>query len=56
MTDKQKLRKALRAMRLANDIMDYCGADAWEREATKKDRDQFDKIYVELLGTGDGNG
>lgn len=48
MDDKQKLQKALHALRIANDIMQYCGGDAWEREATAKDRKAFNTLYKEV--------
>ena len=51
-TDKQKLRLALRALKLADGVMSYCGGDRWERECTQKDRDKFNEIYGELAGTG----
>lgn len=44
---KAKLSVAERALELAEGIMDYCG-DAWERECTEKDRDEFAKLYEEF--------
>lgn len=29
--------------------MDYCSGDAWERECTQGDRQQFNKLYEELF-------
>lgn len=43
------LRKARRALRLADSVMEYCGGDAWEREATADDRDEFGKLYDEVM-------
>jgi hypothetical protein len=48
MTDKEKLKKAISALKLARSVMTYASGDAWEREVTKKDRDQIDKICEEL--------
>jgi len=42
-------KKILRALELADSIMDYCGGDAWERECTKNDRNEFNTLYEELL-------
>ncbi len=52
LTDKQKLRLALRAIRLADGVMEYCGGDAWERECTQPDRDKFNELYKKLTGKG----
>lgn len=49
-TVEADLRKALRALKLAIDIMDYCQGDKWERECTKEDREKFDKLHDELTG------
>lgn len=46
---QKKYRLALKAIRLAQEIMAYCAGDSWEREATEKDRDTFSKIADELL-------
>ena len=45
MMNKEKI---LRALELADSIMDYCGGDAWERECTKDDRNEFGKLYEEI--------
>lgn len=47
-----RLRKALRAMRLARSILDYVPGDRWEQEVTTKDRDKFEALCVELLDKG----
>lgn len=56
-TDKEKirnlanqLRKAKKALKLADGIMDYYGGDAWERECTEKDRKKYNELYKELMG------
>jgi thiamine pyrophosphate-dependent acetolactate synthase large subunit-like protein len=46
---QRKLRKAMQALRLANDVMSYCQGDAWERECTKDAREKFDKLYTQLM-------
>ena len=43
-----KLFIAEKALELAEGIMDYCGGDAWERECTEKDRNEFEKLYEEF--------
>lgn len=40
---------AMRALKLADGVMFYCGGDAWERECTESDREEFDKLYEQLL-------
>jgi hypothetical protein len=40
--------KILRALRLADEVMGYCQGDSWERECTKDDRAEFDKLYEEI--------
>ncbi len=50
LTDKQKLRLALRALKLADGVMEYCAGDAWERECTAADRKKFEEIYDQLVG------
>lgn len=49
-TDKQKLRLALRALKIADGVMSYCQGDAWERECTEKDRAKFNALYEQLIG------
>lgn len=49
-TLQSQLRKAKRAMKLANGVMEYCGGDKWERECTQADRNKFNKIYKEIFG------
>jgi len=44
------LKKAKEALRLADNIMAYCGGDKWERECTEEDRKKFHKLYEELIG------
>lgn len=46
----KRLIKAKEALKLASEIMDYCGGDAWEREATAEDRGKFEKLYDEVMG------
>jgi hypothetical protein len=48
MVDNKKWEKILRALELADSIMEYCGGDAWERECTRDDRNEFSKLYEEL--------
>lgn len=43
------LRRARRALKLADGIMEYCGGDAWEREATADDRKKFDELYEQVM-------
>lgn len=50
LTDRQRLTLALRALRLAESIMEYCGGDAWERECTEKDRAKFNELYERITG------
>ena len=40
--------KILKALKLAEEIMEYCAGDEWERQATKKDREEFDILYFEI--------
>lgn len=47
---QKDLRKAKRALRLADSIMAYCGGDRWERECTEPDRVKYSKLYKELFG------
>lgn len=47
---KKKMRKAKRALKLANDVMSYCAGDRWERECTENDRKEFNKLYTEITG------
>ena len=42
-------QKMLKALELANNIMDFCPGDKWERECTAADREQFEKLYNEIL-------
>jgi len=37
------------ALELANEIMEYCQGDAWERECTEKDRSRFQEIYSKYI-------
>lgn len=48
MTPNQRLAKALKAIRIAQGILDYVPGDKWEREVTKRDRETFDKLCAEL--------
>jgi ribosomal protein L25 (general stress protein Ctc) len=48
--EKAKLRKAMRALRLANSIMAYCAGDSWENECTQPDRNKFNKLFEDLTG------
>ena len=41
--------KLIEAIKIAKDIMDYCGGDAWERECTQEARGRFQEIYDELF-------
>lgn len=44
------LKKAKRALKLANGVMEYCAGDKWERESTEKDRASFNKLFKQLTG------
>lgn len=46
------LRRAKRALALADSIMDYCQGDKWERKCTEKDRKKFSKIFEQLMKRG----
>jgi hypothetical protein len=46
---KAKLRKAKRALKLAEGIMEYCQGDKWERECTADDRKKFYELYEKIL-------
>lgn len=48
MADYDACEKALRALYLAAEIMDYCGGDAWERECTKEERTEWKALYEAL--------
>lgn len=48
LTTQQRLRLALRALKLADGIMEYCGGDKWERECTEVDRKKFDELYTRI--------
>lgn len=45
---KDTLIKCLRAIELAESVMDYCGGDAWERECTMDDRNEFERLAKEV--------
>jgi hypothetical protein len=47
---RAKFRLALKALRIADSVMEYCGGDKWERECTKDERAKFYKIYEKLVG------
>lgn len=47
---RHDLRRAKRALVMADSIMNYCQGDKWERECTKKDRKKFDKIFEKMIG------
>ncbi len=40
--------RVLKALQLAEDTMDYCGGDAWERECTADDRAEFSKLLEDI--------
>lgn len=40
--------KILRALELAEDTLDYCQGDSWERECTKDDREKFAELLVQI--------
>ncbi len=48
MTTKDRLAKALKALELAESIMDYCQGDSWERECTAEDRKRFAQLVMEV--------
>lgn len=50
LTTEQRLRLALRALKLAEGIMEYCGGDKWERECTEKDRAKFNDLMDRITG------
>jgi len=45
---REQAEAILRALELADGIMDYCGGDAWERECTADDRTQFAELYESI--------
>lgn len=49
MSDDEKLALALKALELAESIMGYSRGDAWERECTQSDYDEFSEIYAKLV-------
>jgi hypothetical protein len=38
-----------RALAIAGAVMDYCSGDKWEREATAKEREEFDRLYEAIF-------
>ena len=48
LTTEEKLELALKALELADGIMDYCGGDSWERECTADDRKEYQRLYAIL--------
>ena len=40
--------KMLRALELADGIMDYCAGDSWERECTAEARKEYLELYEEI--------
>lgn len=47
---QRDLKKAKRALKLANGVMGYCAGDRWEQECTEKDREAFNRLYKQLTG------
>lgn len=50
LTKEQKLRLALRALKLANETMSYCQGDSWEQEGTRGARNAFNDLFERITG------
>ena len=50
---KEWKKKALKALKLAEGIMEYCQGDKWERECTAKSRAEFASLYEGLTRRGE---
>lgn len=48
LSDNQKLKLAIEALKIADGVMEYCQGDKWERECTEKDRKKFAAIFEQL--------
>lgn len=48
LSNSQKLKLAIEALKLADGVMEYCQGDKWERECTEKDRKKFAVIFEQL--------
>lgn len=48
MNDKEKLKKAFEAMKIAESVLNYVCLDKWETEVTEEDRGKFFKLCDEL--------
>lgn len=42
------LRKALGAIEIAEEVMDYCSSDHWERKCTESNREKFNFLTNEI--------
>lgn len=49
MSIKEKYKKALNAIELASEVMDYSRGDSWERECTEESYNKFNTLKNELI-------